>query len=80
MPLIRYTYARDVAAHGDQPVQVEDVEARVLVADRRAELVDADKLAELPKAALLDLADKASVEVKKTAPKADIVKAVADKS
>ena len=76
MPLIRYTYARDVAEHGDQPVHVEDVEARVLVADRRAELVDADALAELPKADLLKVADEAGVDVPKNASKAKIAKAV----
>lgn len=40
MPKIRYTYGRDVARYGADPVDVHDITARKLVADRRAELVD----------------------------------------
>lgn len=40
MPTIRFTYDRDVARFGTQPVEVPEVTARKLVADRRAELVD----------------------------------------
>jgi hypothetical protein len=43
MPTIRFTYDRDVARFGDRPVEVPEVTARRLVADRRAVLVaDAD--------------------------------------
>lgn len=42
MPTVRFTYARDVARFGSQPVEVPDVTARRLLADRRAELVPAE--------------------------------------
>jgi hypothetical protein len=78
MPLIRYTYPRDVRVHGDQPVHVEDVEARVLVADRRAALLTDDELAELHKPALVELADEAHVAVAPKDTKAKIVEKLKD--
>lgn len=78
MPLIRYTYGPDIAKHGDQPILVEDVELRTLVEMRRAVPVEAAELAELPKAALLEVAEEAGVEVKKSAPKAKVAEAITE--
>lgn len=36
MPWIVYTYPKDVAKHGDQPVFVSDTAARTVIANRRA--------------------------------------------
>lgn len=78
MPLIRYTYSRDIAQHGDGPVYVEDVEVRTLLADRRAVLVTEDELADLKKAELADLAEQAGVEVSKRDAKGQFVKALVE--
>jgi tRNA U54 and U55 pseudouridine synthase Pus10 len=78
MPLVRHTYFRDIAKHGDGPVHVEDVEARTLIADRRAVLVTEEELAELKKAELADLAEQADVEVPKRGAKGQFVKALVE--
>lgn len=78
MPLIRYTYHRDIAKHGDGPVHAEDVEVRTLLADRRAVLVTEDDLAELKKAELVELADQAGVDVPKRDAKGHFVKALVE--
>lgn len=77
MPLIRYISDFDIAEHGDQPVEVPDVSVRVLVADRRAILVDdPEELAQKTKAELLEHAREVGVEVKASAPKAEVVEAI----
>jgi hypothetical protein len=73
MPFIRYTYGPDIARFGDQPVQVEDVEVRVLTEMRRAVEVGPDELAELPKADLQQMADDAGTEVPAKASRKQIV-------
>lgn len=73
MPFIRYTYGPDIAQYGDQPIQVEDVEVRVLTEMRRAEVVSPDELAELPKSDLQQLADEAGAEVPAKASRKQIV-------
>lgn len=79
MPLIRYTYGPDVREHGDQPVMVEELQARVLCDDmRRAVRVDTGELEQLRKADLLEVAGQAGVEVKRSAPKKQIAQAVAE--
>lgn len=79
MPLIRYTHEPDVALYGSEPIEVYDVVARTVVADRRAVLVDApEELAEQTKAELLEHAREVGVEVKSNAPKAKIVEAIQD--
>lgn len=41
MTLVRYTYPRDVAVHGSEPIEVPAVVAHTLVVERRrAELVE----------------------------------------
>lgn len=79
MPLIRYTYDPDVREHGDKPVLVEDVEARVLVDHlRRAVRVEASDLEDLPKAELAEVAEKVGAEVPKRGVKGQFVKAIAE--
>jgi hypothetical protein len=79
MPLIRYTYGPDVRKHGSEPVLVEDVEARVLCDDmRRAVRVGPEELESLKKDQLVEVAEQAGVEVKKSAPKKQIAQAVAE--
>lgn len=78
MPLIRYTYGPDVKAHGDGPVLVEDVEAKVLTEMRRAVPVTEDDLAGLKKADLVELADQAGVDVPKRDAKGHFVKALTE--
>jgi uncharacterized hydantoinase/oxoprolinase family protein len=79
VPLIRYTYPPDVRLHGDQPVVVEDVEARVLCDDmRRAVRVTAGDLEELPKSDLADLAEQVGAEVKPRDSKGHFVKQIAE--
>jgi hypothetical protein len=73
VPFIRYTYGPDIARYGDGPIQVEDVEVRVLTEMRRAVEVAPDELAELPKADLQQMADDAGVEVPARAPRKQIV-------
>lgn len=43
MPWIRFTYARDVAREGDEPVEVDDTRAALLLNQRRAVLVEKPK-------------------------------------
>lgn len=79
MPLIRYTYGPDVRVHGEAPVLVEDVEARVLCDDmRRAVRVSEDDLAGLKKVELVEVAEQVGADVSKSASKAKIAKAVAE--
>lgn len=78
MQLVRFTYGPDIAKHGESPVLVEDVEARVLTADRRAVRVTEDELAEMTKADLVEVAHDLGIEAK--GRKADIAAAVADTS
>lgn len=78
MPLIRYTYGPDVRVHGDAPILVEDVEARVLTEMRRAVLVTEDDLAELKKADLAELADEVGADVRRRDAKGHFVKAIAE--
>lgn len=40
MPLIRFTYARDIAREGAEPVEVSDERAALLFNQRRAVLVE----------------------------------------
>jgi uncharacterized protein YdbL (DUF1318 family) len=79
MPLIRYTYPPDVRRFGDQPVLVEDVEARVLCDDmRRAVRVTEDDLAELPKAKLAEVAEQVGADVKSRDSKGHFVKKITE--
>jgi hypothetical protein len=79
MQLIRYTYPRDVAEFGDQPVLVEDLEARTLVDQlQRAVRVGPEELHELKKPELVDLADQVGAEVPKRGPKGQFVKAITE--
>lgn len=79
MQLIRYTYPRDVTEFGDQPVLVEDLEARTLVDQlQRAVRVSPDDLAELPKAQLVEVAEQVGAEVPKRGLKGQFVKAIAE--
>lgn len=78
MPLIRYTYGPDVRKYGDEPVMVEDVQARWLCDDmRRAVRVTADELEELSKAKLAEVAEQAGVSVRARDLKGHFVKAIA---
>lgn len=77
MPLIRYTYPSDVRQYGSEPVEVPDVSARVLVADRRAVLVvPHEELAEQTKAELARRAAEVGADVSPRAAKAAIVEAI----
>ena len=78
MPLIRWTYERDVNRHGDKPFHVADWQARQLVADRRAELVDADVLEELTKPELAEVAEQVGADVRQRDSKGHFVKAIAE--
>jgi uncharacterized protein YdbL (DUF1318 family) len=79
MPLIRYTYGPDVREFGDQPIMVEDIEAKTLVDQlRRAVRVDSDELQSLPKAKLAEVAEQVGVEVPKRSVKGQFVKAIAE--
>lgn len=79
MPLIRYTYEPDVRRFGDQPIHVEDVEARTLVDDmRRAVRVSGDELEQMRKDHLAEIAEKVGADVPKNAPKKQIAQAVAE--
>lgn len=79
MPLIRYTYGPDVREYGDQPVLVEDVEARTLVDHlRRAVRVEPAELEELPKAQLVEIAEQVGAEVPKRSVKGQFVKGVSE--
>jgi hypothetical protein len=79
MPLIRYTYPPDVQVHGEAPVLVEELEARVVCDDmRRAVRVTQDELVDLKKADLVEVAEQVGADVSKSAPKAKIAKAVAE--
>jgi hypothetical protein len=73
MPYIRYIYGPDIARHGEKPVLVEDVEVRVLTADRRAVAVSDEELAEPSKPELIEAAEEAHVEVSPKDTKAKIV-------
>jgi hypothetical protein len=76
--LVRFIYGPDIAERGSGPVLVEDVEARVLIADRRAELVDEGDLAEMPKAALVEVAEQVGADVHARDPKGQLVKVIAE--
>lgn len=79
MPLIRYTYPRDVAEFGDKPILVEDLEARTLVDQlQRAVRVTEDDLAELKKPELVELAEQVGVDVRKRDGKGHFVKAITE--
>ena len=77
--LIRYTYGPDVREFGDKPILVEDLEAHVLVDDkRRAVRVGAEELSELKKDDLADLAEQVGADVPKRGPKGQFVKAISE--
>jgi len=78
MPLIRWTYVRDVNRHGDKPFHVSDLAARVLLEQRRVELVDADALGELTKPELAEVAEQAGADVRQRDSKGHFVKAIAE--
>lgn len=79
MPLIRYTYPPDVRVHGDRPVLVEELQARVVCDDmRRAVRVGEDELAELKKDELVDLAEQVDVDVPKRNTKGQFVKKIVE--
>lgn len=78
MPLVRFIHPPDIREHGDGPVVVEDVQAKVLTEMRRAVLVTQDDLADLKKAELVDLADEAGVSLPKRDAKGHFVRALAE--
>jgi len=78
MPLIHWTYKRDVTRHSDKPFHVLDWQARQLIAERRAELVDAEALEELTKPELAEVAEDAGVKVSKRDAKGHFIKAIAE--
>lgn len=78
MPLIRYTFPRDVRERGDQPIQVPDVTARTLLNRRRAVLVTEDELAQLTKQELAEVAEQAGADVRKRDSKGHFIKAITD--
>lgn len=78
MPLIRFTYPRDINRHGDGPIHVLDWQARQLVADRRAELVGEDDLAELTKPELAEVAEQVGVKVPKRDAKGHFIKKITE--
>ncbi|MGZ6865262.1 MAG: hypothetical protein ACXVGF_04785 [Blastococcus sp.] len=79
MPLIRYTYEPDIRRFGDQPVHVEDVEARTRVDDmRRAVRVAGDELEQMRKDHLAEIAEKVGADVPKNAAKAKIAEKIAE--
>jgi len=78
MPLIRWTYERDVNRHGDQPFHVSDLTARWLLEKRRVELVSTDALADLSKSQLEDVAEQVGADVRKRDAKGHFVKAIAE--
>ena len=79
MPLIRYTYEPDVRRFGDQPIHVEDVEARTLVDDmRRAVRVTEDELEQMRKDHLAEIAEKVGADVAKRNTKGQFVKAIVE--
>lgn len=76
MPLVRFIHPPDIREHGDGPVAVEDVQARVLTEMRRAVLLTDDDLAELKKVELLEAAEDLHVDVSPSDTKAKIVEAI----
>lgn len=80
MPFIRYTYGPDVAKHGDKPVLVEELEAKVLADDMRRALrvEDPAELNELTKPELAEVAEKVGADVKARDSKGHFVKKIAE--
>jgi len=78
MPLIRWTYERDVRKHGDKPFHVSDLTAKWLLERRRVELVEPEALEELTKPELVEVAEDAGVKVSKRDAKGHFVKAIAE--
>lgn len=75
MPLLRYTYPRDVAVYGSEPFHASELTARVLLEKRRVELVEPEELT-VPQ--LAEVAEQAGVSVPKRGPKGRFVKAVSE--
>ncbi|HEU5026590.1 MAG TPA: hypothetical protein VFV01_16865 [Spirillospora sp.] len=78
MPLIRWTYERDVAKHGDKPFHVSDLTARWLLERRRVELVEPEALAELTKPELAEVAEQVGVKVPKRDAKGHFIKKITE--
>jgi hypothetical protein len=78
VPLIRWTYERDVRKHGDKPFHVSDLTAKWLLERRRVELVEPDALVELTKPELAEVAEQAGVDVRKRDAKGHFIKAIAE--
>lgn len=78
MPLIRYIYGPDVREFGNQPVVVEEVQAKVLTAMRRAVRVGAADLEELPKPKLAEVAEQVSADVKARDSKGHFAKKIVE--
>lgn len=79
MPLIRYIYGPDIRQHGNQPVRVLEMEARVLCDDmRRAVRVSEDDLADLTKPELAQLADQVGADVKARDSKGQFAKKISE--
>jgi len=78
VPLIRWTYERDVRRHGDKPFHASDLTAKWLLEQRRAELVDADVLEELTKPELAEVAEQVGADVRQRDSKGHFVKAIAE--
>jgi len=78
MPLIHWTYKRDVTRHSDKPFHVLDWQARQLIAERRAELVDAEALEELTKPELAEVAEQVGVSLPKRDAKGHFIKKIAE--
>lgn len=78
MPLIRWTYERDVNKHGDKPFHVTEMTARKLLEERRVALVDADALEELTKPELAEVAEQAGAQIRQRDSKGHFVKAITE--
>jgi hypothetical protein len=78
VPLIRYIYGPDVREHGEQPVMVDEVQARVLTEMRRAVRVTVDDLSSLKKAELIEHAEAADIPVPPRATNAHLTDALSE--
>lgn len=75
MPFLRYTYSRDIAAHGSEPFHASEMTARVLLEKRRVEVVDPG---ELTKPQLAEAAERVGAKVRQRDSKGHFIKAIAE--
>jgi hypothetical protein len=76
MPLVRLTYAKDIAREGTDLIDVDENRAAALINLRRGVVVPADEIEDLPKAVLVEHAHAVDARVRSHATKAEIVTAI----